>query len=101
MLKGWMRALGYALGCALLVAIGYMGSYYASVKREGFVYFENGGTGAISWACTYPTYRCGANWAFSLAHEVDLRIRPVYWSGEAYLEHIRAAREARRMQSDE
>jgi hypothetical protein len=90
-----LRELGYAFGFLLLLAALYVGAYYAMVVRDGSVYAVRAvhSTGEITpFASVFPKYRWSDESAvafFSLAFEVDQRIRSDYWTGEAYL----AARE--------
>jgi hypothetical protein len=93
-----LRELGWAVGVVALLAAIYMGSYYALAERDGYVFAVDSDGGEISGACVYPNYRflSEPQWPdqpqdvatvfFSPAHAIDLRIRPDYWSKEAFIE---------------
>ena len=72
-----IRELGYAIGFVVLLAVLYVGSYYAMVERiEGQLYAQ---------PIAFPVYRFGQNYSESLfrsMHCLDRKLRPEFWHAE-------------------
>src|SRR5207253_1492412 len=75
-LKNWpVKEMGFAVAFIVLLATLYAGSYAALVTRD----LEYGAGG---WAVV-PVYRLGGEYSerfFSMLDDVDLKIRPEYWT---------------------
>jgi hypothetical protein len=88
-----LRELGYAIGFIVLLTALYVGAYYATVERRlGRVI--RGGKGSsdsqrIFIGAIYAKYPMDwLNPFFSPMYDLDLRMRPDFWSAEAMNEEI-------------
>jgi hypothetical protein len=82
-LKHWpVREMGFAIGIVTLLLLSYVGSYAALVTRD----FDFRAKSVV-----VPKYRLGGEYSkrlYSLLHDIDLKIRPEYWTFHEFVKEL-------------
>jgi hypothetical protein len=83
-----LRECGFAVGFVVVLATIYVGSYYATVRRQYFppmsaTWIENGTEDDYERLNVHPIYRPECSRTFySPMYEIDRKLRPDYWSSK-------------------
>jgi hypothetical protein len=81
-----IRECGYALRFVVLLAVLYVGAYYAMIDLHLHAYEMKTDVligGSLTPAQIQPIYRIRGDWIagfFESWHEIDRRLRPAYWT---------------------
>ena len=80
-----IRYTGYAIGIVVLLAMLYVGAYYAMVEHRLFGAPPPEWHDRIisdTWKYYHPSYRVGGEWSvwlFGPMHALDRELRPKWW----------------------